>query len=225
MANSSTDTNPTTGSVFAEDEPTTAVTVDLALFAYRGGVLHVLLVQRGWPPYQGCWALPGGFKEPDEGLDAAAHRELFEETRVNGVTLRQVRAYGDPGRDPRGPVVTVAFTALLNIMPTPVAGDDARAARWTPLIEVLAERDSVAFDHRQIILDSWVSLNAEQHRNTERAGLLAEIERLTDALREADAHLDIMEHERDTALADADRMRAQADEHQPSGETPRGERA
>ena len=72
--------------------------------------LHVLLVRRGVPPFEGMWAIPGGFKRPDESLDEAAARELLEETGVDGASLlRQFSAYGDPERDPRMNVVTIAY--------------------------------------------------------------------------------------------------------------------
>src|ERR671933_1585772 len=115
--------------------PTAAVTVDLVRLTIKAGRLCALLVRRAIEPFQGRWALPGGFVLPDENLDAAAHRELAEETGLDDlpVHLEQLRAYGDPGRDPRGRVVTVAYLALGPDMPLPVAGTDARAARWVPV--------------------------------------------------------------------------------------------
>jgi 8-oxo-dGTP diphosphatase len=230
MSSPSGDANPTSEATapgvsggFADDEPTTAVTADIVLFAYRDGILHVLLVERGWPPFQGCRALPGGFKEPHEGPETAAHRELEEETGLTSASLRLVGAYGDPGRDPRGPVTTIAYATLLNTMPTPVAGDDARAAEWTSIYEVLGNPGSVAFDHHRIILDALALVYARQHRENERRGLLAEIAELTNALRETDAHIDLIERERDDAFADADHWREQAGEPAPSAKTENGE--
>jgi 8-oxo-dGTP diphosphatase len=96
------------------DFPPFAVTVDIVVLTLVGGKLHVLLVQRGVPPFEGMWAIPGGFKRPDESLDDAAQRELLEETGVDGARLlRQFGAYGDPDRDPRMNVVTIAYLAVL----------------------------------------------------------------------------------------------------------------
>src|ERR687889_98110 len=81
--------------------PAFAVTVDVVILTMAEGVLHVLLVRRGQAPFEGMWAIPGGFKRPDETLDEAARRELAEETGIDGAPLlAQFGAYGDPGRDP-----------------------------------------------------------------------------------------------------------------------------
>ena len=88
------------------------------------GRLHVLLVRRGEEPFEGMWAIPGGFKRPNETLDEAATRELIEETGVDAASLlTQFGAYGDPGRDPRMNVVTVAYLA---VSPTSVRSSRAR---------------------------------------------------------------------------------------------------
>src|SRR5688572_10809149 len=88
--------------------PAFAVTVDVVILTMCEGVVHALLVQRGEDPFAGMWAVPGGFKRPDETLDEAARRELAEETGVDVPSLlSQFGAYGDPGRDPRMNVVTV----------------------------------------------------------------------------------------------------------------------
>ena len=124
------------------------VTVDLVIFALRDGELQVLLVQRGVPPFQGRWALPGGFVARGESLEDAARRELVEETGVRDVYLEQLYTFGDPDRDPRGRVITVAYYALMTgAAATPVAGTDAGAARWVPA----RQHPPLAFDHQRIL--------------------------------------------------------------------------
>ena len=128
--------------------PDVQVTVDLVIFALRDGELQVLLVRRGVPPFEGQWALPGGFIEAGESLDAAARRELEEETGVRDVYIEQLYTFGDPGRDPRGRVVTIAYYALLTGEQTmPEAGSDAAAVRWWPA----RDHPVLAFDHERIL--------------------------------------------------------------------------
>ncbi|WP_394615702.1 NUDIX domain-containing protein [Lentzea sp. JNUCC 0626] len=131
------------------DFPPFAVTVDLVVLTVRGDELCALLVRRGEAPYLGEWALPGGFVLVDESLDAAAARELVEETGVAGLHLEQLGTYGEPGRDPRMRVVSVAYLALAPDLPVPVAGTDAAAASWEPVGSV----SSLAFDHGRILGD------------------------------------------------------------------------
>jgi 8-oxo-dGTP diphosphatase len=130
-----------------------SVTVDLVILTVRSGTLHVLLVERGKPPFLGEAALPGGYVRDGEGLDDAAKRELFEETGVDvgHLHLEQLRTYGTPDRDPRGRVVTVAYLALGPDLPLPVAGTDAAAARWLPVDDAVAA--DLAFDHGVILAD------------------------------------------------------------------------
>ena len=110
---------------------------------------QVLLIQRRDEPFQGCWALPGGFVDPDETLAQAAARELHEETSVRGVHLEQLGAFGDPGRDPRGWVVTVAFLARVDRATVkPQSGDDAAAVGWHPLSRLPKK---LAFDHDKVL--------------------------------------------------------------------------
>jgi 8-oxo-dGTP diphosphatase len=119
------------------------------------GRLHVLLVQRGVDPFAGMWAIPGGFKRPDETLDEAARRELLEETGVDGASFfRQFGTYGDPNRDPRMNVVTVAYVALIRDIGTPAASTDAAAAALMPVDEALGGTIELAFDHAKILGDA-----------------------------------------------------------------------
>jgi len=136
------------------DYPHPALTVDVVLLAAGSGDLQVLLVQRDRPPFEGKWALPGGFVELGESPEDTASRELEEETGVRGVRLEQLRAFGDPGRDPRGHVVTLVFWGLLagdwspGQRPCPVeAGSDAAVARWWSI----AGLPPLAFDHAHIL--------------------------------------------------------------------------
>lgn len=135
--------------------PPVAVTVDVVALTIRHGRLHVLLVERAGSPYAGWRALPGGFVR-DETLDHAALRELAEETgmrpgegALGRVHLEQLRSYGDPRRDPRMRVVSVAYLAFAPSLPDPRAGGDARAAAWVPV----AEATGLAFDHETIVAD------------------------------------------------------------------------
>ncbi len=123
------------------------VTVDVVLLTIRDRRLHLLLIRRLAKPYDHRYALPGGFVQEDESLDAAAARELREETGVEKVYLEQLYTFGDLKRDPRGRVVTVAYYAL--VPPTQLlrAGTDASDAAWFPVTELPA----LAFDHRKIV--------------------------------------------------------------------------
>jgi 8-oxo-dGTP diphosphatase len=142
--------------------PAFAVTVDVVILTMAEGVLHVLLVRRGQEPFKGMWAIPGGFKRPDETLDEAARRELAEETSVDVPSLlTQFHAYGDPGRDPRMNVVTVAYLAVLRDVGAIVGGTDAEYAALVPASEILAERIELAFDHLRIVRDAIERVRVE----------------------------------------------------------------
>ena len=135
--------------------PPFAVTVDVVVLTVAKGRLQVLLVQRGVDPFAGMWAIPGGFKRPEETLDEAARRELEEETGVDGASFfRQFGTYGDPGRDPRMNVVTVAYVALIRDIGTPAASTDAAAAALMPVDDALGGRLELAFDHATILRDA-----------------------------------------------------------------------
>ena len=126
-----------------------SVTVDIVLFTIRERRLNALLIKRGLWPFEGRMALPGGFVRPGETLDDAARRELEEETGVSGIFLDQLRAFGDPGRDPRTWVITIAYTALLpsdkHILR---AGTDAAEAVWQAMEDMPSQ---LAFDHTMIL--------------------------------------------------------------------------
>ncbi|MCA1228650.1 NUDIX hydrolase [Saccharopolyspora sp. 6M] len=125
------------------------LTTDIVLIAHHKHMPHVLLIRRGWDPFAGSWALPGGYVDQGERFAEAAARELREETGLHTANLTQVGVFDDPDRDPRGRVVSVAFGALLDHVPAPVAGDDARDARWVPLSEAL--NGPLAFDHHEVL--------------------------------------------------------------------------
>jgi 8-oxo-dGTP diphosphatase len=142
--------------------PTFAVTVDIVIMTMSEGVLHALLVQRGQEPFAGMWAVPGGFKRPDETLDEAARRELTEETGVDVPRLlTQFGAYGDPGRDPRMNVVTVGYLAVLRDVGAIVAGTDAAHAALVPVSDILEERLELAFDHLRLVQDAVERVRVE----------------------------------------------------------------
>jgi len=150
-----------------------AVTVDIVLMTVVGRELKVLLIQRGKPPYEGAWALPGGFVQPDEDLGEAAARELAEETGVGAERSRllQLGAYGEPGRDPRMRVVTVAYGAIVaRLTEAPRGGSDAAHAELVPVAEVQSDRVRLAFDHRRIVDDAVARLRAELDSSDLAAG-------------------------------------------------------
>lgn len=132
---------------------------DLALFAPGPDRrMNVLVIRRGNQPYQGRWALPGGYVESDEASSRhAAAREGAEETGVDipPAALGLVGVYDAPGRDPRGDTMSVAYTARLRTCRTATAGDDAADAQWRPVDDVLVNARELAFDHADIIQDAY----------------------------------------------------------------------
>lgn len=124
------------------------VMVDAVVFTYQQEDLQVLLIERKNDPFQGKWALPGGFVEDDEPLDTAAYRELEEETGIKADALTQFHAFGQPGRDPRGRAVSIAyFTKVNREAVTPRADTDAANVQWFS-INALPD---LAFDHAEIL--------------------------------------------------------------------------
>jgi 8-oxo-dGTP diphosphatase len=148
------------------DFPRPSVTVDLVIFTVVDKELRVLLVQRNEHPYKGRWALPGGFvrvkddrRDQGEDLDAAANRELEEETGLASssrghIFLAQVGAFGKPGRDPRMRVISVAYYALVRptLVPLIRAGGDVSNAKWFSVGELPKDKSELlAFDHGDIL--------------------------------------------------------------------------
>jgi 8-oxo-dGTP diphosphatase len=128
--------------------PRAALTVDCVIFGYDEGELKVLLIERALDPFKGRWALPGGFVHVDETVDAAARRELEEETGLRGVFLEQLYTFGAVERDPRERVVSVAYYALVKLSDYRAkAASDAAKARWFPAAKV----PKLAFDHADIL--------------------------------------------------------------------------
>src|SRR5579871_5687595 len=124
------------------------VAVDVVIFTIASAELRVLLVKRGVPPFEGTFAMPGGFVHPNESLEEAAFRELREETGVSDVYLEQLYSFGNPDRDPRGRVISVAYFALIASDHSRVsAGSDAAEARWWPVSKLPV----LAFDHQEIL--------------------------------------------------------------------------
>ncbi|WP_295730338.1 NUDIX domain-containing protein [uncultured Muribaculum sp.] len=126
--------------------PHPALTCDCVIFGFDGLSLKILLIERGIEPYKGRWAFPGGFMNIDETTDDCARRELWEETGLYNVEVRQFHTFSAVGRDPRERVVTVAHYALVKISEVK-GGDDASNARWFALNEI----PSLAFDHDRIL--------------------------------------------------------------------------
>jgi 8-oxo-dGTP diphosphatase len=132
---------------YTYEYPRPNLTVDLVLITTERRP-RILLIRRKDDPYAGYWAFPGGFVAENEPLEAAARRELKEETGIEVTKLMQLGAFGDPGRDPRGWTVTVAFLGRVNAKKLkPQAGDDATAVAW----HFLDAPPPLAFDHAKIL--------------------------------------------------------------------------
>lgn len=138
--------------------PRAALTVDCVVFGYDDAELKVLLIARNLPPFEGKWALPGGFVRLEETLDDAARRELSEETGLSKLFLEQLYTFGDLDRDPRERVVSVGYYALVKLMDHRVkAATDAREAAWFEVKKI----PQLAFDHRKIFEIALARLKAK----------------------------------------------------------------
>jgi len=170
---------------YVYDYPRPMVTVDAVVLAPRNGRLEGLFIKRKNPPFEGWWALPGGFINMDETLVESCARELREETGIEDVELMQLAAFGDPGRDPRGRTVGVAFMALVRAENyNPQAADDAADAAWLPVYD----RPRLAFDHNQIIeyaltrIHELAEIRGLGAHSVEKSFPMEELARLYDAL-------------------------------------------
>ncbi|MFZ5876443.1 MAG: NUDIX hydrolase [Nitrospirota bacterium] len=148
---------------FTYEYPHPAVTTDIVIFTIRDEQLKVLLIKRSGQPYRGKWALPGGFVGMDESLEQSAARELEEETGVSGVYLEQLYTFGEPRRDPRERVITVAYYALIPSDRLSIrAATDAEAVGWFAMDDV----PTLAFDHRDILAMAHQRLAAKLDYST-----------------------------------------------------------
>ena len=138
--------------------PRPSVTTDCVIFGYDQEGLSVLLIQRGLPPFEGCWAFPGGFLQMDEDATTGAKRELKEETGLETEVIEQVGTFSDVNRDPRGRVITIAHYALVRKSDVH-SGDDAAAARWFPINDL----PPLAFDHETIFHAALRTLKEKIH--------------------------------------------------------------
>lgn len=128
--------------------PRPSVTVDILILTAKKD--QILLIERKNEPFKDQWALPGGFVDIDEDIEMSAYRELREETSVSEIKLDQFRAYGKPGRDPRGRTISIVYYGIVKDTNVPVAaGDDAKNLQWFNLNKL----PDLAFDHTQIIKD------------------------------------------------------------------------
>lgn len=143
---------------YCYDYPRPAVATDVVILSLAAGALRVLLVRRGADPFGGWWALPGGFLQETEDLDACARRETEEETGVRPGRILQFANFSQPDRDPRGRVISVAYLALVRAEDLRLqAGTDASEAAWRTLSDV----GTLAFDHGEILAAALSRLAAE----------------------------------------------------------------
>lgn len=154
----------------AGDYPRPSVAVDLVVFTIIDARLVVLLVRRREHPFKGAWVVPGGFvkvgpsaAEQGEDLDAAARRELHEETGLDPerVHIEQLMTFGNAGRDPRMRVISVAYVALVrpDLAPIVKAGGDVSDVKWVSIDEL--KKLELGFDHRDVVTTALERVRAE----------------------------------------------------------------
>jgi len=131
-------------------QPHIFVTVDIVVTRRYEGEIQILLIQRKNEPFQNYWALPGGFVDKNEHIEAAAKRELLEETNIQLFQVKQIGAFGDPNRDPRHHTLSVAYYGEVDALAEAKAQDDAKSVQWFSLNELPA----LAFDHNDIIREA-----------------------------------------------------------------------
>ncbi|MEM7280882.1 MAG: NUDIX domain-containing protein [Pseudomonadota bacterium] len=148
---------------YSYEYPHPAVTVDIVIFSVRHDRLNLLLIKRAAHPFKGQWALPGGFVGIEEDLLQAAKRELLEETGVETGYLEQLYTFGEPKRDPRERVISVAYFALI---PSDLlelrAASDAEGVGWFSVDEL----PPLAFDHQSILETAQHRLKAKLEYST-----------------------------------------------------------
>lgn len=150
-----------------------SVTVDIVIFTLQQRNLHVLLVRRKHWPYEGRWALPGGFINMDESLEQAARRELEEETGVRDIYVEQLYTFGEPGRDPRTRVISVAYIALVSAdKQTLRVSDESIDVRWFSVKQLPGP---LAFDHDTILAAALARLRSKLEYTTLAFQLLPEV--------------------------------------------------
>lgn len=162
--------------VALDSYPRPSITADVVVWAVRASSPHILLIRRRAWPFEGYWALPGGFMEITETLEESARRELAEETGLTDVVLEPLRPFDRPDRDPRKRVITMAYLALVpgeDVDLAVRAGDDATDAAWWPL----AQLPPLAFDHDEVIAAARAHLR--RRLLTEDLGRLRLPERFT----------------------------------------------
>lgn len=165
---------------YCYEYPHPAVTTDIVLFTVLDNALKVLLIQRGREPFKGSWAIPGGFLDMNEDLEACALRELEEETGLKDVYLEQLFTFGAVRRDPRERVISVAYYALISTVDRVLAaGDDADKARWFDV----AALPSLAFDHEEILTMALERLAAKMDYSTVGLQLMPEAFTLSQLMR------------------------------------------
>ncbi len=145
---------------YTYEYPRPMVTVDNLIFSEAEKCTKLLLIKRLRPPFEGSWALPGGFVDMDEKLVTAAHRELQEETSLEIALLKQFRTFGNPNRDPRGRTIAVVFYGFVNHQTAKIqAADDAADAKWFSIDDLPA----LAFDHERIVREAIAEILTNKH--------------------------------------------------------------